>query len=100
MRQAPRPVSFTDYDVKLPERELLRSKIGKSYETNGIPLELVLYYDNTSWLVGDVPVVADFSYHAQHVMKPLIDPQTTFRRVWVFDRHRHEVLWNHSAATA
>ena len=88
-------VAFFDARVKLPERELLNRKINKSYATNGIPLELLLYYDNTNWLVGDVPAVPDFAEHARYVMQPLIDQQTQFRRIWVFERHRPSVLWKH-----
>ena len=88
-------MSGSEYDVKLPERAILRQKIDKTYATNGIPLELLLYYDNTSWLVGDVPAVADFAEHARYVMQPLMDKQTQFRRVWVFERHRPSLLWKY-----
>jgi hypothetical protein len=94
-RRAPAQVSGADYNVKLPEREILRQKIQKTYATNGVPLELLLYYDNTNWLVGDVPAVPDFAEHARYVMQPLIDEQTQFRRVWVFERHRPSLLWKY-----
>lgn len=93
MRCAPRPVNTTKYVVKLPEREMLRRKIAKTYETNGTPIELLLYYDKSSWLVGDVPVVADFRWHAIHVMQPILDTQSHLRRLWVYERHRKTVLW-------
>ena len=98
MRTAPQQVSMSDYDVKLPEREMLRSKLAKRYETSGAPIELLLYYDNENWLVGDVPAANDFWGHADHVMLPLInEAPDRFRRVWVYERHRPSVLWRHPA---
>jgi hypothetical protein len=94
MHSAPEPVSPSNYNVKLPERELLKRKIEKKYQTEGKPLELVLYYDNTNWLVGDVPVFyEDFPSHAEHVMLPLCKSQNKFQRVWVYERHLKTVLW-------
>lgn len=82
-------------DVRLPEREVLRRKLEKEYVASGTPIDLVLYYDNEDWLVGDVPVFDDsgFGWHAGHVMRPLIDAQREFRQVWVYERHRRTVLW-------
>jgi hypothetical protein len=98
MHRSPEPVSFSDYNVKLPERELLKRKIEKNYQTEGKPLELVLYYDNTSWLVGDFPVFYDdFPWHAEHVMLPICEKQNKFRRVWVYERHLKTVMWCYQA---
>jgi len=85
-RNAPNPVSGSDYNVKLPEREMLKQKISKTYQTDGLPVDLVLYYDNNNWLVGDVPSAPDLDTHYSHVMKPIIEAQTHFRRVYVFER--------------
>lgn len=99
MHIAPQQVSMWDYDVKLPEREMLRTKLAKHYTTSGAPIELLLYYDNENWLVGDVPVFGDnFEWHADHVMLPLInETRGRFRRIWVYERHRPSVLWRHPA---
>ncbi len=80
-------VSNRDEDVRLPEREMLRTKLGKAYVASGAPVDLILYYDNENQLVGDVPVFDDsgFKWHAGYVMRPLIDAQpNVFRRVWVY----------------
>jgi hypothetical protein len=89
-------VSTGDEDVRLPEREMLRTKLQKAYVTSETPIDLVLYYDNENALVGDVPVFGDsgFKWHADHVMRPLIEElPSVFRRVWVYERHRRTVLW-------
>ena len=94
-RNSPNPVSGSDYDVKLPEREILRQKIAKAYQTGGLPLDLVLYYDNENWLVGDVPSAPDLDKHYGHVMRSVIESQTLFRRVYVFERHRGTMLYGY-----
>jgi hypothetical protein len=97
MRGAPKQVAADYANVKLPEREMLKAKLGKTYESAELSIELLLYYDNENWLVGDVPAIADFSWHAEHVMRPVIAAgPKLFRRVWVFERHRPSVLWKYS----
>ena len=100
MRRAPEQVAIADYNVKLPEREMLQRKIEKQYLTESTPLELLLYYDNTNWLVGDVPVVDNFVHHAELVMRAMCQRQNQFRRVWVFERHRKIVLWCYQGQNA
>jgi hypothetical protein len=98
MRVAPQPVSFYDYDVKVPEREMLRKKLGKQYKTEGRPIELLLYFDNENWLVGDGPVFGDDFYpsHAEHLLLPFLAAAPhRFRRVWIYERHRPSVLWRY-----
>jgi hypothetical protein len=95
MRRAPEQVACADYDVKLPERQMLTRKIAKTYQTGNVPVELLLYYDNTNWLVGDVPAVPDFAAHAECVMRPPCEIQRQFRQVWVFERHQKTVLWSY-----
>jgi hypothetical protein len=93
MRRAPEQVALADYNVKLPEREMLMRKIEKQYQLGSLPIELLLYYDNSNWLVGDVPVAANFVRHADFVMRPICEQSKKFRREWVFERHHNTVLW-------
>ncbi|MBY0563597.1 MAG: hypothetical protein K2P58_05345 [Hyphomonadaceae bacterium] len=97
LRIAPQMVAMSNYRVRLPEREMLRKKLGSSYATFGKPVELLLYYDDENWLVGDVQSYpGDFAHHAKHVMVPLIDEAPArFRRVWVYERFRKLVLWRY-----
>src|SRR5262249_40148791 len=85
---------------QFPEREMLRTKLAKHYESAGRPVDLVLYYDKESWLVGDVPVCDDpqWPWHAGHVMVPLITAAPRiFNAIWIFDRHRCKILWSHAS---
>jgi hypothetical protein len=86
--------SSSDYDVKLPEREMLKQKIkaAEKYQTNGLPVDLLLYYDNENVLIGDVPSAPFLDTHYAHVMNPIFEAQTMIRRVYVFDRHRGTIL--------
>ena len=96
MRDSPRPVTADPKDVGLPERDVLRAKLTKRYSTDGVPVDLLLYFDAETWLVvGGIPPVA-FPWHARHVMEPLLTPMPAhIRRVWVFERYRNSVLWCH-----
>ena len=98
MRNAPKPVAVDPNGVGLPERDVLRNKVSKTYETGGLPLELVLYFDAENWLVAGGIVTDDFPRHARHVMEPILTPMPAhIRRVWVFERYRNSVLWCHPA---
>jgi hypothetical protein len=83
--------------VKVPEREMLKKKLSKRFA--GL-VELLLYFDNESFMTGDVPVFGDAEYkrHCEHVMVPLIRAvnPSPYRRYWVFERHRPSVLWSFS----
>jgi hypothetical protein len=100
MKEAPNLVPMDVEYVKLPEREMLRKKLAKQYDCSGRPVDLVLYYDTASPLVGDVPVwdESQWPWHAEHVMVPLISASpTVFSTIWVFDRHRCKILWSHTS---
>ena len=96
MREAPRQVTVDPKDVGLPERDVLRTKLNKRYSTDGVPLDLLLYFDAENWLVaGYIPPI-EFALHARHTMEPLLTPMPAHvRRVWVFERYRNSVLWCH-----
>ena len=89
------PVWMLDYNVKLPEREMLKEKVEKAkrYVTGGLPVDLLLYFDNDNLMAGDVPSAPNPDTHYSLVMKPIIEAQTQFRRVYVFDRHSSTVIY-------
>ena len=82
--------------VNLPERDTLQEKLSKTYQTGGVPLELLLYYDAEHLMVlGSIPPI-DFEWLASEVMVPLLTPMPShIRRVWVFERYRNSVMWCH-----
>jgi hypothetical protein len=86
LKKAPTQVSVNPSRAGLPERDRLQLKLLKPYSTNGLPLELLLYYDSeTPWVLGGIPPL-DFNVFASHVMEPLLTPMPShIRRVWVFD---------------
>lgn len=88
-------VSLGEYDVKLPERELLKVKLEKAKRYADLPGDkaLLFYYDYESPMKFEVPVVQDFAWHARHVMLPLLEAQNEVRAAWVLCRHTRTVLW-------
>lgn len=98
LRQAPAQVKPDLRKIKLPEREILRAKLLKSYQSRGLTVELLLYFDNEQpHLYGGLPPM-EFSLHAEFVMVPLLRASMgAFSRVWVFERNRQSVLWTFEA---
>jgi hypothetical protein len=97
IKTAPNPVPMST-KVKLPEREVLKTKIAKArelYSTCGLPIDLLLYYDNETFMSGDVPAAPNLDTHYSIVMKPILEQQTQFRRVYVFERHQGQLLYRY-----
>jgi hypothetical protein len=96
LKNAPKQASVNPSRAGLPEHDVLQSKLSNSYSTNGLPLEILLYYDSeTPWVLGGIPPV-DFKVFASHVMEPLLMPMPShIRRVWVFERYCNSILWCH-----
>ena len=97
------PPGPLDPSCRAPEQAVLRKKLGKHYELDGAPAELVLYFDNENAIVGNRPPCADDEWerHASLVMLPEFAARPSlFRRTWVFDRHRRKVLWCHHRGDA
>ena len=94
LRQAPACVTPDLTKIKLPEREVLQAKLLKTYDSRGLPIELLLYFDaEHRHLEGSLPPI-DFPVHAEFVMVPLLRASMgAFSRVGVFERYRHSVLW-------
>ena len=99
LRQYPDLVSVDPTKFGLPEQDILRQKLGKSYDTAGYPVELVLYYDcgPDAFLTYSTPPPMDLS---PEFIKTVILPECgstlgPFRRIWFFERFRRRVLWKH-----
>ena len=100
--QAPVPVTPNIEKINLPEREVLKNKLSKTYDSDELPIELILYLDCDSkqpYLQGCIPPI-DFIEHANFVMAPLLqESMGAFSRIWVFERYNHTVLWTYPACS-
>jgi hypothetical protein len=96
LQQAPNLVTPNTSKLKLPEREMLRQKLSKTYKSYGLPIELLLYFDTQKrHLEGGLPPMP-FPMHAGFVMVPLLKQSMgAFSRVWVYERYDGSVLWSY-----
>jgi len=80
----------------MPERDMLIRKLNSSYETHGLPCDLLLYYDadvTAPHLAGGIPPIS-FEIVTHQVMQPILEKSMgPFERVWVYERYRRTVLW-------
>ncbi|MBL0276901.1 MAG: hypothetical protein IPQ24_12540 [Anaeromyxobacter sp.] len=99
MRVAPAQVPLDITRVRLPERTMLEQKLGKSYEVDGAPFELLLYYDFEDANPRTASIAAEpIEGLVRHVWRPLLEVHPrVFRRVWVYERFRRVVLWRSEA---
>lgn len=95
-REAPATTTPDPMRVGYPQRDVLRKKLSKSYETSDLPVELLLYYDNDApHLSGPIPPHS-FEFEARHVMLPLLrGSMGMFQKVWYFERYTKRILWSH-----
>jgi hypothetical protein len=95
-RRAPEPMSPDISKIGCPQRDVLLRKLKKSYQTNGLPVHLVLYFDTDSpHLEGPIPPMP-FEEEAKYVMEPILrESMGPFAKVWYFERYRKTVLWSY-----
>ena len=95
-KRAPALVSPNFAEIGYPQRDVLRTKLTKSYKTFGHPVHLLLYFDVGSPLVeGPIPPMP-FDEEATHVMEPLLrEDMGAFTKVWYFERYRQTILWSY-----
>jgi len=75
----------------LPERDIVKSKLKKKYTTNSKDLHLLLYYD-TGILNGGYPP-PEFHNLYNDVISPLLDDDSIFQTIYIFDRVSQTILW-------
>jgi hypothetical protein len=99
LRQAPQPVKPDPPKFGWPERNMLIQKLSSQYETHGLPVDLVLYwdFDNRNWLTAnEPPPIAPFSDMAEDLLTPqLISERHPFSRIFYFHRRIHRILWRY-----
>lgn len=81
--------------LKDPLIERIRGKAAKDYETDGAPVDLLLYYDSEI-PAFELPPPGQFAEWAKAYMLPEIQKNPgPFARFWVLDRNEKRVLWCH-----
>jgi hypothetical protein len=89
-RCSPAPVSPNYSEVGYPQRDVLRRKLCKSYQSFGHPIHLLLYFDiDAPHLEGPIPPIP-FEQEAKHVIEPILrQSMGPFSKVW------YSVLWSY-----
>lgn len=99
LRKHPEPVAVDVTKFGLPERDVLRAKLGKAYRTNGRPVDLVLYYDwgPDAFLTHSAPPPMDLSpqFIEAVIMPELAQGRGSFDTIWIYERIRPSILWRH-----
>jgi hypothetical protein len=73
----------------MPLIEMIRKKTRRSYETDGAPVDLVLYYDKQ---YPHEQFLAEYVSKYSGEIKALIST-VPFQRVWIFNHWNKKVLW-------
>jgi hypothetical protein len=96
LRRAPEAISHHLSKIGYPQRDVLLQKLKKSYQTYGLPVHLVLYFDNeASHTEGPIPPMP-LEEEAKYVMEPILrESMGPFAKVWYFERYRNTVLWSY-----
>jgi hypothetical protein len=79
-----------------PLREMMYDKCSrKSYDTNGSPVDLLLYY----WRQEPYgEALQEFLSREVEEIEPLFEA-SNFQRIWIYDWPRGQVLWKHQRAS-
>lgn len=95
-RRAPLPVAPDLSKIGYPQRDMLLQKLTKKYQTGGLPVHLLLYFDNEHWHTqGPIPPMP-FNEEATLVMEPILRKSMgVFTKVWYFERYRPSLLWSY-----
>jgi hypothetical protein len=76
------------FDEKGPLLRMLSKKAGSAYQTNGLPVELILHYDKQ---FPFLPVEQLKGREAEIVAALL--PSGPFSRIWIYDSWSNSLLW-------
>jgi len=78
----------------LPERDVLREKLKNNYETDGAPVDLLLYYDVEDFkALGAIPPIVGDEFFRDTMGRTLESSHGPFQRIWVYERYTKKVLW-------
>lgn len=95
-RRTPMPVAPDISKIGYPQRDVLLRKLAKTYQTGGLPVHLVLYFDNEHLHTeGPIPPMP-FNEEAAFVMEPILrNSMGPFTKVWYFERYCPSLLWSY-----
>ncbi len=80
-----------EFPLDTPLQRIIEKKCGKTYETNGGPIDLVLYYGK---LPADTSAPGHIERYRTHLAS--LTAQGKFCRVWIFDSWNQKILWKTS----
>ena len=87
----PEHVSVDTSKIGLPERDIVVEKSKKTYDKRGLPVNLLLYYDE-GFLNGGYPPF-ELQGFLDDIIPPVLENDTNFNKVYVYDRHTKKILW-------
>lgn len=93
---APKQVRVNASKFGLPERDIVKSKLKKSYITNSKDLHLLLYYDKGILNGGYPSVKLSQLYIYNDKISPLLEDGSIFKNIYIFDRRSQKILWSSS----
>ena len=93
IRIAPKLVTVNPLKAGFAERDILKSKLKKKYESNSKDVNLLLYYDKGLYFHGFPPFNPIILYIDQ--LLPLISGGSQFKNVYIYDRISNQVLWKY-----
>lgn len=91
LKIAPKFVKVDPSKIGLPERDVLKKKLGKSYVTNSKPLNLLLYYDEGLLFGGPPPISLPIFFINE--IEPMIQSDKQFANIYYYDRNSKSILW-------
>lgn len=98
-RKHPDPVPVDVTKFGLPERDVLRAKLSKTYKTNNNSVDLVLYYDwgSDAFLTHSALPLMDLTpeFIQAVIMSELAHGRGPFDNIWIYERIRPSVLWKY-----
>jgi hypothetical protein len=101
LRCYPDQVQIDPLRFGFPERDMLRGKLLKTYETNGVPIDLVLYYDwgPDAFLTASAPFMEEAEFFDGVFQPELVSVRGPFTTIWIYERYRPSgsVLWRYPA---
>jgi hypothetical protein len=76
------------FSEEIPLIRIIRKKLASRYQTNGVPLDLVLHYDKQSAFAP-----ATYLTRYESDISGALVPNGPFLRIWIYDSWTKSILW-------